>query len=556
MKKITLLMAVLMWSSVFYAQTYLTEDFEGPFLPNGWVDEADASDYSNVTYAAIELVNSETYIIVTSGDTNFVAIGAADNNPGTVFTATGPGIGTGTATGKENNWAFSTVRANAGTRSAFFNDFNGNNDKWLITPVMNTSAGTSPEFTYYENLDNSVDFGGVTGVYYSTDYTGGDPTAATWTSVNAVLGTDAEDIWTLRGPYTLPVNATVYVAFRYTGNNKHDWWVDDVLVRETPTCVEPSAASFSSITTSSASFSWTPQGGESLWDVELVDITASGTPTGTPTTFGVSNPYVFNSLADGNKYEAYVRADCGGSTSAWAGPFVFITIPSNDDCAQAQVVVHELEKATAVSATATSGTINGATDSGLAVDPLSACYLVGITPNDDVWFAFVAKGPDVNITFDMAFDGVAELYSGTCGSLVLVDCSDDNVTGPAQEEINVTGLTAGNTYYVRIFYWWPATTPDGNFTVKIWSSEALSNNEFDTENAFRYYPNPVNNELNLRAQNTIENVSVYNMLGQEVLRVVPNTNSSTINISALQTGAYFIRVTINGVTETKQIIKR
>ena len=38
-----------------------------------------------------------TYVIQTSGSTNFSAVGAADNNPGTVFTATGVGSGTGTA---------------------------------------------------------------------------------------------------------------------------------------------------------------------------------------------------------------------------------------------------------------------------------------------------------------------------------------------------------------------------------------------------------------------------------------------------------------------------
>jgi hypothetical protein len=37
------------------------------------------------------------YVIVTSGDTDFAAIGAANNNPGTFFTATGAGAGTGTA---------------------------------------------------------------------------------------------------------------------------------------------------------------------------------------------------------------------------------------------------------------------------------------------------------------------------------------------------------------------------------------------------------------------------------------------------------------------------
>lgn len=497
MKKITLLMVILMWSSSFYGQ--IDQDFEGTFLPTGWVDEI---------------------------------------TPGTLAT---------------NNWAFSTVRANSGTRSAFFNDFNGDNDRWLITPVMDlTTGGGSPELTYYENLDNSVDFGGLTNVYYSTNYSGGDPTAATWTSVNAVLGTDAEDIWTLRGPYALPVNATVYVAFRYTGNNKHDWYVDDVLVRETPTCVEPSAASFSSITTSSASFGWTPQGTETLWDVELVDITGGGSATGNPTTSGVTNPYTFSSLADGNKYEAYVRADCGGSTSAWSGPFAFATKPNNDDCAQAQVIVQELGT-TVGSATAIPGTINGATDSGVAAQ---LCNGSTGTANDDVWFSFVAKSDGVNITFDVSFDGVAELYSGTCGSLVLVDCSDATLGGPAQEEINATGLIVGNTYFVRIFQWQATPAVDGNFTVKLWRLEALANDEFDIANAFKYYPNPVNDKLNLRSQNNIENVSIYNMLGQEVLRVAPNTNSSAINMSTLQTGAYFIRVTINGVTETKQIIKR
>jgi hypothetical protein len=38
-----------------------------------------------------------TYIIVTQGGTDYTVIGAADSNPGTVFTATGIGTGAGTA---------------------------------------------------------------------------------------------------------------------------------------------------------------------------------------------------------------------------------------------------------------------------------------------------------------------------------------------------------------------------------------------------------------------------------------------------------------------------
>lgn len=47
--------------------------------------------------AATALVSGTQYVIVTTGDTDFTAIGAADSNPGTVFTATGAGTGTGTA---------------------------------------------------------------------------------------------------------------------------------------------------------------------------------------------------------------------------------------------------------------------------------------------------------------------------------------------------------------------------------------------------------------------------------------------------------------------------
>ena len=42
-------------------------------------------------------VTSTEYIITSAGDTDFTAIGAADSNVGTVFTATGAGTGTGKA---------------------------------------------------------------------------------------------------------------------------------------------------------------------------------------------------------------------------------------------------------------------------------------------------------------------------------------------------------------------------------------------------------------------------------------------------------------------------
>ena len=75
-------------------------------------------------------------------------------------------------------------------------------------------------------------------------------------------------------------------------------------------------------------------------------------------------------------------------------------------------------------------------------------------------------------------------------------------------------------------------------------------------NAFTYFPNPVKNTLQLNAQSNIQNVSIFNMLGQEVLRTAPNNVNSTVDMSALQTGAYFVKVTINDRTETVRVIKQ
>jgi subtilisin-like proprotein convertase family protein len=84
----------------------------------------------------------------------------------------------------------------------------------------------------------------------------------------------------------------------------------------------------------------------------------------------------------------------------------------------------------------------------------------------------------------------------------------------------------------------------------------LSTEDFDTnENLFSYYPNPVNNTLTLNAQKDIQNVVMYNMLGQQVMRTTPNAVNSEVDMSALNPGAYFVQVTINNTTETIRIIK-
>lgn len=73
---------------------------------------------------------------------------------------------------------------------------------------------------------------------------------------------------------------------------------------------------------------------------------------------------------------------------------------------------------------------------------------------------------------------------------------------------------------------------------------------------FTFYPNPVKDILNLSTQNTVENVAIYSLLGQEVIQVSPKQKSPSLNISSLASGVYVMKVEVDGQTGTYKIIKK
>ena len=91
-----------------------------------------------------------------------------------------------------------------------------------------------------------------------------------------------------------------------------------------------------------------------------------------------------------------------------------------------------------------------------------------------------------------------------------------------------------------------------NFSI---TSTSLGLEDVNTTSNFTYFPNPVNNVLSIKAQASIDSITVYNMLGQTVVRSTPNTTTTAVDMSGLQTGAYFVQVAINNSIETVRVIK-
>ncbi|TRX20469.1 T9SS type A sorting domain-containing protein [Flavobacterium franklandianum] len=71
----------------------------------------------------------------------------------------------------------------------------------------------------------------------------------------------------------------------------------------------------------------------------------------------------------------------------------------------------------------------------------------------------------------------------------------------------------------------------------------------------KMYPNPVKNTLTIDANGTIQKVSVYNVLGQEVMKASPKNNSATLQTSQLKKGVYFVTTDVDGVISTSKVLK-
>ena len=72
---------------------------------------------------------------------------------------------------------------------------------------------------------------------------------------------------------------------------------------------------------------------------------------------------------------------------------------------------------------------------------------------------------------------------------------------------------------------------------------------------FSVYPNPVQDVLNIRSTTSVDAIAVYDILGKLVLEVTPDTISPVVDMSALTSGAYLVKVTIDGASKTVKVIK-
>jgi len=109
-------------------------------------------------------------------------------------------------------------------------------------------------------------------------------------------------------------------------------------------------------------------------------------------------------------------------------------------------------------------------------------------------------------------------------------------------EVSIQELNAGNI-----------VVSEGFINPETAIALAVSENEIED---LVVYPNPVNNRLNIKTNEEITQIRVYNQLGQLLKDEKPLQSTFSVDFSNLTTGIYLVKIKAANKMTTKQVIKR
>jgi hypothetical protein len=202
---------------------------------------------------------------------------------------------------------------------------NGNGEvSVLLSPYIDVSSLTVPQLNYYifSNNINDAAQNELTveiwdGAAWNLMETIQANLGAGWVNYSAILT-------------SLTISGDVQIRFTVTGVANggspyyNDILIDDVEIREAPSCPQPNALNTNNVTATDADLAWTEAASATSWEIEW-DVAGFTPGAGTSVVTG-TNPHNLAGLSANTSYDFYVRAICGpGDTSLWTGPMNFTT---------------------------------------------------------------------------------------------------------------------------------------------------------------------------------------------------------------------------------------
>ncbi len=401
----------------------------------------------------------------------------------------------------------------------------------LVSPAMDLTSLTTPQLTFY--FANTEWIGDVDElrVYYKTSAGG------SWSQIGDSY-TSEHTVWT-QVILDLPnPSDDYYIAFEGKSNFARGVDVDDVMVAEAPTCMQPMNLTAQHMTQDSVELSWDEVAGANngyewfIFDYEADPTTSSPVTTGT-TTQGTTSVDV-TGLDAYTIYDFYVKADCGSDGMSFlAGPTTFKTAVIPPNCGDFFFDT-------------------GGDTGNYGNEEHVTTIISPDNPNEAVTVTFFMF--DVDFGWDVLY-----VHNGPDATYPLIDSGNDPTPnfpgGGYYGQTNPGPFTSTHSSGALTFVF----RSDFQVTRAGWKADIVCNPlsvEDQAFESFTYYPNPVENNLTLSAANEIQSVGVFNLLGQEVMTLTPNATTPNLDLGNLQTGTYLMKVTIDNNEKTFRILKK
>ena len=406
--------------------------------------------------------------------------------------------------------------------------------------------------------------------------------------LDSLTGTSANAVWTQR---TIDLSAyagqQVYIALHHTGYDNDYILVDDIEVRVMGGSPQPAcdAPLFGSVVEGETDITVSYTGTASAYEVAIVQGAWVAPAAGTATT---QTTHTFSGLTAATQYSIGVRAVCGTETSAWVTTTATTAAPG---CDAPTTLTVEGTTYTTVSLSWTSPStditawqvnITGTNfDSTYAVSA-SPATLGGLTPG----VAYTAKirslcngQPGTWSTATASFAAESCVvptnieFADITGSTAKVSWTAEGVTewtieygyhGFARGEgvsvsaqtnpYTLTGLEANTEYDVYV----ASTCEPG--VVSLWSTVA-SFTTTDGEGIdgvdgmnVTLYPNPATDQVTVGGIVGAATVEVVDINGRTVSTANTTNGNTTLNVSGMAKGTYFVRITGEQASAVRKLI--
>lgn len=219
----------------------------------------------------------------------------------------------------------------------------------------------------------------------------------------------------------------------------------------------------------------------------------------------------------------------------------------------------------------------GATEQTISLEANDVKQIIILSPGGGMNFAFapqdLATGGFTHLYFNYYYDGTEEvgklfnyhLQGGGANIFgqIFLEPSGRSSSGWQTASIEIASMNNGATDSTSAISQVQivgagGTSPWGDLYIDniiFYKNGTLSTNDF-TASDFKVFPNPTATDWNIVSNTTIKTVTVFDILGKQVLELLPNSNEVIINTSTLKTGVYFARVEGKNTSKTIKLVKQ